>query len=227
MNLSSVYSHSKTKKKKKKKKWNQLKLVNRLIRYTVYILSIDRERKEEEDVRWITSRKKTYFWDNLLLIRMKNNNVRIRTRKDKFREVPVGRQIWWLMVKDRDFRVWSWLYLQHSSSFFLLFERNESTHKWPPSFESLLWVKQRERACKREREKRDPLFLILLSTLMSSTLEVQEHSSLTVKDISRSCALSLSLSPSSFPSPLYFSYIVLFSMLLPPFGQSAMRKEKE
>ncbi len=42
----------------------------------------------------------------------------------------------------------------------------------------------------REGEKRDPLFLILLSTFMSSTLEVQEHYSLIVKDISRSLFLS-------------------------------------
>ena len=52
---------------------------------------------------------------------------------------------------------------------------------------------ERERESARERtdkgEKRDPLFLILLSTLMSSTLEVQEHYSLTVKDISRSLSL--------------------------------------
>ncbi len=40
------------------------------------------------------------------------------------------------------------------------------------------------------REKRDPLFLILLSTLMSSTLEVQEHDSFTAKDISRFLSLS-------------------------------------
>jgi hypothetical protein len=33
--------------------------------------------------------------------------------------------------------------------------------------------------------------------------------------------------PFSLSFALLLSYIVLFSMLLPPFGQSAMRKEKE
>src|SRR5437868_14766340 len=50
-------------------------------------------------------------------------------------------------------------------------------------------VGQAERERETQREKRDPLFLILLSTLMSSTLEVQEHYSLIVKDISRSLVL--------------------------------------
>ncbi len=96
-----------------------------------------------------------------------------------------------------------------------LFERKRE-HSQMTSFLRKFIVGQAER--EREKKKRDPLFLILLSTLMSSTLEVQEHYSLTVKDISRSLSPSLAL---------LLSYIVLFSMLLPPFGQSAMRKEKE
>jgi len=81
--------------------------------------------------------------------------------------------------------------------------------------------RERETTNGREKEKRDPLFLILMSTLISSTLEVQERYSLIVKDISRSLSSPLLL------LLILLSYIVLFSMLLPPFGQSAMRKEKK
>lgn len=125
----------------------------------------------------------------------------MRTRKDKFREVPVGRQTWWLMEKDRDFSVWSWLYLQHSYSVVWKKERT-LTNDLLPSKVYCGSSRERERACRRE--KRDPLFLILLSTLMSSTLEVQEHSFLTVKDISRSRAFSLS------PSFLHFRILFCF-----------------
>lgn len=94
------------------------------------------------------------------------------------------------------------------------------------SFLQKFIVGQTKRRMKRERERegerRDPLFLILLSTLMSSTLEVQERDSFTEKDISRFLfALILPL------FVLLFPYIVLFSVLMPTFGHSAMRKEKE
>jgi hypothetical protein len=83
---------------------------------------------------------------------------------------------------------------------------------------------EREREREREKERRDPLFLILLSRLMLSTLEVQEHFSLTIQSISRSFVHSLarSLSPSLVHAGILFCFMLSSSL-----GQSAMRKEKE
>ena len=83
---------------------------------------------------------------------------------------------------------------------------------------------ERERERVREREERSIIFdftVYVDVVYLGSSRALFSHGKGHIPFV-RSLSLSFSF---SF-APL-LSYIVLFSMLLPPFGQSAMRKEKE